>query len=44
MRFYENGIDIPDELLYAHDEGKVVFICGSGVSKAKAKLPDFKKL
>ncbi len=41
MRFIENGPSIPDELLNARDEGRVVFICGAGVSLAKAGLPDF---
>ena len=41
MRFFENGPAIPDELLHARDEGRVVFFCGAGVSRAKAKLPDF---
>lgn len=41
MRFIEGGPDIPDELLWAQDEGKVVFFCGAGVSRARAGLPDF---
>ena len=41
MRFFENGPAIPDELLHARDEGRVVFFCGAGVSQAKANLPDF---
>ena len=41
MRFKENGPDIPDELLLALDEGRVVFFCGAGVSRARAGLPDF---
>ena len=41
MRFIENGPDIPDELLLALDEGRVVFFCGAGVSRARAGLPDF---
>ncbi|MCG6158322.1 SIR2 family protein [Rubinisphaera margarita] len=41
MRFVENGPSIPDELLTARDEGRVVFFCGAGVSRAKAGLPDF---
>ena len=41
MRFFENGPAIPDELLHARDKGRVVFFCGAGVSRAKAKLPDF---
>ena len=41
MRFLEDGPDIPDELLLARDQGRVVFFCGAGVSKARAGLPDF---
>ena len=41
MRFSEDGPAIPDELLHARDEGRVVFFCGAGVSRAKAGLPDF---
>ena len=41
MRFLEDGPDIPDELLLARDQGRVVFFCGAGVSRAKAELPDF---
>ena len=41
MQFTENGVNIPEELLFALDEGRVVFFCGAGVSQAKAGLPDF---
>ncbi len=41
MRFIDNGPSIPDELLLARDQGRVVFFCGAGVSLAKAGLPDF---
>lgn len=41
MQFIEGGPHIPDELLLALDEGRVVFFCGAGVSRAKAELPDF---
>ncbi|NEK40680.1 hypothetical protein GR250_04450 [Rhizobium leguminosarum] len=41
MRFTPNGPSIPDELLWARDQGRVVFFCGAGVSLAKAGLPDF---
>lgn len=41
MRFFENGPSIPDELLVARDEGRVVFFCGAGVSQARAGLSDF---
>jgi hypothetical protein len=35
------GPEIPDELLTARDEGRVVFFCGAGVSLARAGLPHF---
>ncbi len=41
MRFFENGPLIPDDLLVARDEGRVVFFCGAGVSRARAGLLDF---
>ncbi len=41
MRFIEHGPNIPDELLLALDEERVVFFCGAGVSRAYADLPDF---
>ncbi|MDP9412504.1 MAG: SIR2 family protein [Pseudomonadota bacterium] len=41
MRFIENGPILPTDLLTARDEGQVVFFCGSGVSLARAGLPDF---
>ena len=41
MRFAANGPNIPDELLVARDEGRAVFFCGAGVSRAKAHLKDF---
>ena len=41
MRFIQNGPSIPDELLNARDEGRVVFFCGAGVSQERAGLPDF---
>ncbi len=44
MRFVANGPSIPDDLLVARDEGRVVFICGAGVSQAQAHLPDFQQL
>lgn len=44
MRFEADGPNIPDELLNARDEGRVVFFCGSGVSRACADLPDFNEL
>jgi hypothetical protein len=41
MRFLKDGPSIPDDLLFARDDGRVVFFCGAGVSRARAKLPDF---
>jgi hypothetical protein len=41
MRFLANGPSIPDELLIARDEGRVIFFCGAGVSRARAGLTDF---
>ena len=41
MRFFADGPSIPDELLWERDEGKVVFFCGAGISRAYAGLPDF---
>jgi NAD-dependent SIR2 family protein deacetylase len=41
MRFLADGPSIPDELLVARDEGRVIFFCGAGVSHAFAGLPGF---
>ena len=43
MQFITNGPDIPDALLQAHEEGRVVFFCGAGISYP-AGLPSFKGL
>ncbi|NDV13766.1 hypothetical protein GZH52_13350 [Crenobacter sp. HX-7-9] len=43
MQFVTNGPDVPDTLLRAHEEGRVVFFCGAGIS-IPAGLPDFKRL
>lgn len=43
MQFTTNGPDIPDALLQAHEEGRVVFFCGAGISYP-AGLPGFKEL
>ena len=40
MQFVKNGPDIPEKLLQAHEEGKVVFFCGAGIS-FPAGLPGF---
>lgn len=44
MRFTADGANLPDELLWAHDDGRVAFVCGAGVSTARAGLPDFDEL
>ena len=45
MRFIPRGPDIPDNLLFAHEEGRAVFFCGAGISMGKpARLPSFKDL
>jgi hypothetical protein len=41
MRFLKHSPAIPDDLLFARDEGRVIFFCGAGVSRARAGLPDF---
>lgn len=43
MQFITNGPDIPSALLEAHEEGRVVFFCGAGISYP-AGLPGFKGL
>lgn len=43
MQFTTNGLNIPDALLQAHEEGRMVFFCGAGISYP-AGLPDFKGL
>lgn len=43
MQFITDGPEIPDELLQAHEEGRVVFFCGAGISYP-AGLPGFKGL
>lgn len=43
MQFITNGPEIPESLLEAHEEGRVVFFCGAGISYP-AGLPDFKGL
>lgn len=40
MQFIANGPDIPEALLQAHEEGRVVFVCGAGISYP-AGLPGF---
>lgn len=43
MQFITHGPDIPDALLQAQEEGRVVFFCGAGISYP-AGLPGFKGL
>ena len=43
MQLIKNGPDVPDRLLQAHEDGKVVLFCGAGISYP-AKLPGFKGL
>lgn len=43
MQFIPNGPDIPNALLQAHEEGRVVFFCGAGISYPVG-LPGFKGL
>jgi len=40
MRFHENGPIIPDVLLERSDAGRVVFLCGAGVSFS-SEMPSF---
>jgi NAD-dependent SIR2 family protein deacetylase len=41
--FIASGHNIPERLLWAHEEGRVVFFCGAGISYP-AGLPNFKGL
>jgi len=43
VQFIENGPDIPNTLLQAHDDVKVIFFCGAGISYP-AGLPGFQGL
>lgn len=43
MQFVKDGPNIPERLLQAHEEGRVVFFCGAGISYP-AKLPGYEKL
>lgn len=40
MQLIEKGPDVPERLLQAHEEGRVVFFCGAGISYP-AGLPGF---
>ena len=41
--FTSNGPDIPEHLIQAHEDGKVVFFCGAGISY-RSGLPGFEGL
>lgn len=43
MQFIPNGPDIPEALLQRHEEGRVLFFCGAGIS-CPAGLPLFSAL
>lgn len=43
MQFITDGPDIPDELLQSHEEGRLIFFCGAGISYP-AGLPGFEGL
>ena len=43
MQFIANGPDVPEALLQAHEEGRVIFFCGAGISY-KVGLGNFKWL
>jgi hypothetical protein len=43
VQFVKNGPAVPETLLQAHEEGRVVFFCGAGVSYP-AGLPGFAEL
>jgi len=42
-QFVRNGPDIPERLLQAHEDGRVVLFCGAGISYP-ARLPGFAEL
>ena len=43
MQFGRHGPDIPERLLQAHEDGRMVFFCGAGICYP-ARLPDFSGL
>ena len=40
MQFVTGGPDVPEQLLQAHEDGRVIFFCGAGISYP-AGLPSF---
>ncbi len=40
MQFIKNGPDVPERLIQAHEDGRVVLFCGAGISYS-AGLPSF---
>jgi len=43
VQYISNGPDIPAQLIHAHEEGRVVFFCGAGIS-VPAGLPNYSDL
>ena len=43
MQFVKGGPDISEYLLQAHEDGRVIFFCGAGISYP-ARLPGFADL
>lgn len=43
MQFVRSGPDVPERLLQLHEDGRVVFFCGAGISYP-ARLPGFSGL
>ena len=43
MQFVKDGPDLPESLLHEHEDGRIVFFCGAGISYP-AKLPGFGRL
>lgn len=43
MQFVDGGPDVPDRLIQDHEDGRVIFFCGAGISYP-AGLPGFKEL
>jgi hypothetical protein len=43
VRFLEQGVDIPDDLIRSVIKGDATFLCGAGVS-LRAGLPSFRRL